>query len=634
MKHIALILFLIGIIASMMVLSERAKVEQQSRVVSIAIDYGEVDQIAAASHKSVSEVLESFKSAGANAVAIQEETIGDLIDNGAAAISMDRMGHYVLKILDKKRSRAIEERLCAAFAVSEPSENGSAIETANGKVFLNARIQHIRLLPAGMNPATAEQVNAAGMQVIARMVDYPGATKSYIQLAMSEAKALGAKTVIFAGDQALGFRELIEETGHIMERLGLNYGSVEFAKQKGDAKLSESNQKRLIRVHSITLPEMGIIDRPSAIERYARAVRERGIRLCYVRMFDFDSPDAVMENSDYIKLISDKIHYYGLTLGESKPIGDPEISNLVLGLVGIGSAGLFVALLASWFELSATAMLVWLIFSAVICFAAGFLGHPLLHKVLALGTAVTAPLYGLTLAASKRKQISDSINVTVIIWSMVLSIGVIAITALGGAITAALISSRPFLLKIDQFAGVKLAHIVPILIGAFAIASGIVWSPASLKEQKERIARNIDRIAKNPVLVWQAAVAFIILGSVAFLVARSGNEAGVGVSPIELKIRAMLDKLLYVRPRTKEFLVGHPALYLGIACLMAGKRNWAAPLMIIGIIGLVSLVNTFCHSHTPIALTIARTFVGAVVGLFIGFIVLLIAKRISGGSEK
>ncbi len=66
-------------------------------------------------------------------------------------------------------------------------------------------------------------------------------------------------------------------------------------------------------------------------------------------------------------------------------------------------------------------------------------------------------------------------------------------------------------------------------------------------------------------------VGIVALVALALFVARSGNDPGVGVSATELKVRSLLDKYLLVRPRTKEFLLGHPALLLGLACSASGR---------------------------------------------------------------
>jgi len=219
-------------------------------------------------------------------------------------------------------------------------------------------------------------------------------------------------------------------------------------------------------------------------------------------------------------------------------------------------------------------------------------------------------------------------------WVRLKNRGVDPLALRGGLLIAGLLSSRPFMLKVDQFAGVKLAHVVPILGAAFLVSAGTIWNRGTWREQKQRAADGIASIARNPVLVWQAGITIVTLGVVALMVARSGNDAGIGVSGFELKFRAILDRILFVRPRTKEFLVGHPALFLGLIALLMGKRNWAAPLLVIGTIGLISVTNTFCHAHTPITISAARVCVGAIAGLIVGLAVLLISRLVVRGGTR
>ncbi|MCH8980371.1 MAG: hypothetical protein IH945_14195, partial [Armatimonadetes bacterium] len=98
---------------------------------------------------------------------------------------------------------------------------------------------------------------------------------------------------------------------------------------------------------------------------------------------------------------------------------------------------------------------------------------------------------------------------------------------------------------------------------------------------------------------------------------------------LELQVRSVLDQLLFVRPRTKEVLVGHPALILGL-CLLAHRphlKGWAALLLLAGAVGQTSVVNTLCHLHTPISLSLTRILVGFVGGGIIGLLAWLVAKR-------
>jgi hypothetical protein len=53
-------------------------------------------------------------------------------------------------------------------------------------------------------------------------------------------------------------------------------------------------------------------------------------------------------------------------------------------------------------------------------------------------------------------------------------------------------------------------------------------------------------------------------------------------------------------------LIGHPALILSFVLAARGRRSWAFPLFLVGAIGQVSLLNTFCHLHTPLVASLWR----------------------------
>jgi len=113
-------------------------------------------------------------------------------------------------------------------------------------------------------------------------------------------------------------------------------------------------------------------------------------------------------------------------------------------------------------------------------------------------------------------------------------------------------------------------------------------------------------------LLW-AAVAL----AVTLMLIRSGNGSLWPASGLELEIRSWLEGALSVRPRFKEFLIGHPLLVLWGA-LGARRRPWALSLLTIGAIGQVSIINSFMHLHTPIGVTLLRTFHGLWLGAILG----------------
>ncbi|HET6456233.1 MAG TPA: DUF5693 family protein, partial [Armatimonadota bacterium] len=140
----------------------------------------------------------------------------------------------------------------------------------------------------------------------------------------------------------------------------------------------------------------------------------------------------------------------------------------------------------------------------------------------------------------------------------------------------------------------------------------------------EDVKEDLRRVVSNPLFVWHAIAVVIGLGIVGFALLRTGNDPGVGVSGIELKFRSLLDHVMGVRPRTKEFMIGHPAMILGIALLLTRRRAWGLSLIALGVLGQVSLLNTFCHIHTPLQVTAFRAFNGLVLGLIFGMVAWMI----------
>ena len=124
---------------------------------------------------------------------------------------------------------------------------------------------------------------------------------------------------------------------------------------------------------------------------------------------------------------------------------------------------------------------------------------------------------------------------------------------------------------------------------------------------------------------------FLILGAlmaVAYVfVGRSGHTAGVPVPGIEMTLRRFLENTLYARPREKEFIIGHPALMLAA---FAFFRKWPMVihfiLTVAGVIGVASMVETFCHVRTPVYMTIMRGLDGWWIGLFFGIIAILLIR--------
>ena len=165
------------------------------------------------------------------------------------------------------------------------------------------------------------------------------------------------------------------------------------------------------------------------------------------------------------------------------------------------------------------------------------------------------------------------------------------------------------MLKLDQFIGVKIAHVIPIVVVPFIL---YIWNTEKpLQTVKQLLDKALD-------YKWAALAAIVAVAGFIYI-SRTGNTTAE-LSAAEAGMRNFLNDVLGVRPRSKEFLIGYP-LTLLLFWLGASSRNWI--LTIPAVIGQVSLVNTYAHIHTALLISLQRSFNGLVLGIVIGLLLIL-----------
>ncbi len=610
-RRVIAALLIIGLMAAGYVAVQRYRVEAKNRAVEIVVDWDEVQQLAAATGNSPASVLDRFKKAGVTSVAITEQTVRDAISNGQIIIEPNseirinepysqRITNYLQGLMPGRDvARSLSQNLIA--------------------------LPYLQQLPIGFPEDAVSAVKSQRMGIVARLVNYPGITAKAIDFMMADAKRCGAKVVIFQGDTVLGFKGAVEDTAEALRTNDLCFGRVEFSKQKGDMRLAEEAKDRLIVVHSITQAEMPTLSETAIVDRFQKGVRERGVRICYIRMYESAGDDILHGNAEYIAAIAGAITKAGYVLTAAHTQDEVQVPTAARVLAGFGVAAGAIWLLGMIVGTPGLATSIGLILLCAGFAACGELGR----KAVALLAALIFPVVA-TLWASRGGPASPAPASGVLWRSIGRLAGAIAITACGGMLVVGLLSGRDFMLRTDQFMGVKLAHLLPILALGLLYVGGIAWQSDTWPKIKERFWAQLRAISANPVLIWQAAAMLAAVAVVGLMVARSGNDSGLGVSPVELRFRSILDKILYVRPRTKEFLLGYPVLLAGIAFALRGRRQWAAPMMVVGSIGLISALNTFCHIHTPLQLSLLRVVNGGIVGLIAAVIFYGLVKNLPG----
>lgn len=618
-------LLVVGLAASSYVLGQRARVESRNKAVELVIDYSEVQQIAAATGRDTVSVLRAFKRAGATSVAITEKTIRDALQDRSIMPLGGR--RYVLM---PEAAKDVETHLRRVLPLARgrlqfiyPEQAPYAwLEIPEGMP-----AAYLETLPLGLPRESVRAAQEVGLDVVARLVNYPGATPAAIDAIAANVRSTGTRKVIFSGDQVLGFRGAVGGAAKAFRKHGLYFGLIEFSKQRGETELSREIPAQVIPVHSISQNEMLGLSESAIEERFQRAVRERGIRMCYVRMYVTGSAELVEANAAYVRGIASAIRSTGYVLKSSHALDDVQAPAYVRAAAGVGVAAGLALLILTLVDLSAASTIVWIAAATLVCGGlAGWVDPG--RKAVALLAAVVFPILATLKATGGFPHVPTP--ATRPLWQAALRLALaVLIACAGGLLIVGLLSSRETMLRIDQFAGVKAAHLLPILILAALYAGGAAWRPDRWEAQVRLFRERLGELGRSSVLWWQAAGTILLLGALAMLVIRSGNEYAV-VSGLELRFRALLDRVFFVRPRTKEFLVGYPALLVAAAFAARGRRRWAAPLAVVGVIGLVSAVNTFCHLHTPVVVSAIRLFNGAVLGALIGAIIYWIVRRLPG----
>jgi len=140
------------------------------------------------------------------------------------------------------------------------------------------------------------------------------------------------------------------------------------------------------------------------------------------------------------------------------------------------------------------------------------------------------------------------------------------------------------------------------------------------EEPRGEVWQRLRAWTRRPLLLGYGIILILVGMAAIFALGRTGNAGLPALGSLELKSRAILSHLVVARPRTKEYLIGHPFMMLAFALAAVGARRWVLPAAIVGAVGQVGLVNSFSHIHTPLVYIFDRTLYALIFGSAIGAI--------------
>lgn len=369
--------------------------------------------------------------------------------------------------------------------------------------------------------------------------------------------------------------------------------------------------RNVIRGHEIPEGDLRTSSRSALASRWQRAVRERGIRALILTPIPGDTPAQTIS---YYRDVLSRLEASGYRNG-SLPHSPPAYSQAVVIALHLGLCSLLLLILLRLLPSLPVATL--LLSGAGALLPLG-LETTILCQVDALLVTILAPAYAvlLFLPATKTGWRAGL--------RLVLTFTGISLAA--GILLSAFLSQPIFLLKVASFRGVKVALVLPPLVG-LAIAYRGRWR--GWKESR-RVASKNGRLPIGRILLRGVALT-ASMGLIVLIVMRSGNTEGL-ISGTETRVRSLLETLFIARPRFKEFVIGHPLLFLFGACRGDIMLHHYRPLLLLfGLIGQASILNTFAHAYTPFLLSLLRTGNGLALGLAFGICLYITLRLVMNG---
>ena len=409
------------------------------------------------------------------------------------------------------------------------------------------------------------------------------------------------RAVLPSGLVVPGYPDL-DPLAALLEERRIPVAQAEFVKQIGSSELVERVFPLVLPLHSLVKDEVFSrrMSREQIVERMVRAVHERSVRLLLLRPYELYNGHRLPFFLEDLRAIAESLVARGYGLAWPQTLSLWNRSPLALLGASLAFAAFALALglrfrprrVPTGRELGillaggtvTVALAVWLI-SPAARYLGGFLG--------ALAAAEA------TLAALDREDHPFRGALEGLLLALA-----------GGICLAAFYGTPAFMLRLRGFSGVKLTLLLPPLL-------------VLLHDLRNRIhPEGIGQILSRPPFWGELLLGGLVLGAAVFMAVRSDNTALV--PQWELQFRELLERLLRVRPRTKEFLVGYPCLLLA---LLAARRNlWPRYREILRVgasLAFASVVNSFCHLHSPFFLTLLRVFNGWWAGLILGGLLFL-----------
>jgi len=603
----------LGLGAMLPGLAQQVQAEGSSTAYEIAVAYPELTTLRLGGIETDS-ALDELTAAGVTTVPIDMQTFRDLERDGRVTL-LGRADLLSLLLLSGEAASAMPDEGDAflLFAEDDPAivdrirralSPGEMVPVTVGgqSLFGVSGTEDLINLPLGYDHEQIRELTERGLEVIARLPE----TLRNVDFGIEELAALrdefGIHRLVFLGERlpfatdpqgAAAFTTWLRENGFTVFLL-------EFSAQVGTPQLvaavGSAGRMRVVGL-APNFPTRTIGDA-------VRAVRERNIRALELRSHQgLDAIDRLGLLTSAIRQIREAAPS-DFRLAAASPPAAIEASPLHMAGAALASAGIAAAaagLISPILGLAAGAIV------GLMVLGMSLTGSAMLGDVTRLGVAGLAALLAVFVARPRAGLGAASAEYA--------KAGLVVIA--GGLTVAGLAHDTVFFVGARDFWGVKALLLGPPLAAA-AVAAYLSLNRPGLVDATP--------ILNLPVRIWHVIAFVAVAGVAGFMLLRSGNS-GIQID-VELLFREQLESLFTIRPRTKEFLVGWPALMLGVLAAFRSRHGWW--LYVVAAIATASAVDTFTHFHSPLLVSLLRTLYGLILGYAAGVIGVVAIRALAG----
>lgn len=197
---------------------------------------------------------------------------------------------------------------------------------------------------------------------------------------------------------------------------------------------------------------------------------------------------------------------------------------------------------------------------------------------------------------------------------VILSTLIMVATLLLGAVgMGSMVSGIGYYMNNLIFRGIKISLIIPVIYTA------VIYYIMFVRNEKSNLVKDIQKVLVSDIKVYWVIIAGAVGAVGLYYIIRSGNVNSI--SSLEHAMRNFVTDLFPARPRTKEFLIGYPALVLFVYYAKNVKIQLVKWLLAIASsILAASVTNSFCHVFTDFSTITTRTLNGLILGIAIAIV--------------